>query len=72
VDKYRAIYFLDNVKFHVDQVVGLGNFVEIEVMDEKETGDIAILEEQCKEYMALFGITETDLVDGSYSDLLDQ
>jgi len=54
----------------VDQVVGLGDFVEIEVMDIKETGDIAILEKQCQKYMDLFGIKETNLIDGSYSDLL--
>jgi len=70
VDKQRAIYFLENVKFHVDQVVRLGDFVEIEVMDKEETGDIAILEKQCQKYMNLFGIEEVDLVDGSYSDLL--
>ena len=70
VDKQRAIYFLDNVKFHLDQVVGLGDFIEIEVMDKKETGDIAILEKQCQKYMDLFGIKEAELMDGSYSDLL--
>ena len=70
VDKQRAIYFLENVKFHIDQVVGLGDFVEIEVMDKKETGDISMLEKQCKEYINLFGIEEGDLINGSYSDLL--
>ncbi len=70
VDKYRAIYFFEHVKFHVDQVMGLGDFMEIEVMDKEETGDIAILEKQCQKYMDLFGIKETDLIDGSYSDLL--
>ena len=70
VDKHRAIYFLENVKFHVDQVVGLGDFVEIEVMDKAETGEILLLEKTCKKYMKLFKIKESDLVDGSYSDLL--
>ncbi len=70
VDKHRAIYFFENVKFHVDQVVGLGDFMEIEVMDTMEMGDIAILEKQCKKYMGLFGIEESDLINGSYSDLL--
>ncbi len=70
VDKHRAIYFLENVKFHVDQVVGLGNFVEIEVMDKEENGEITILEKQCKKYMDIFGIDPSDLINGSYSDLL--
>ena len=26
VDKKREIYFIDNVKFHIDSVVNLGNF----------------------------------------------
>ena len=33
VDKRRRIYFIDNVKFHLDQVKGLGSFVEIEAID---------------------------------------
>jgi predicted adenylyl cyclase CyaB len=38
VDKQREIYFIDNVKFHLDTVEGLGSFVEIEAID--ETGGI--------------------------------
>ena len=70
VDKHRAIYFLENVKFHVDQVAELGDFVEIEVMDMEEKGDKVHLEKQCEKYMELFGIKHTDLINGSYSDLL--
>ncbi|MEL6276376.1 MAG: class IV adenylate cyclase, partial [Bacteroidota bacterium] len=32
VDKKREIYFIDNVKFHIDEVKGLGAFVEIEAI----------------------------------------
>ncbi|HFD33211.1 MAG TPA: CYTH domain-containing protein, partial [Gammaproteobacteria bacterium] len=34
VDKQRRIYFIGNVKFHIDEVKGLGSFVEIEAIDE--------------------------------------
>lgn len=70
VDKQREIYFIDNVKFHIDTVRDLGSFVEIEAID--ETGDIGreCLLEQCQHYQALFGIAEADLVAVSYSDLL--
>lgn len=70
VDKKREIYFIDNVKFHIDEVEGLGNFVEIEAID--RTGDIGeeALKEQCVYYMELFSIVEEDLVAHSYSDLL--
>jgi len=70
VDKQRHIYFIDNVKFHVDEVKGLGSFAEIEAID--ETGEVAIevLQRQCDAYMVLLNIEESDLVDSSYSDML--
>ena len=30
VKKTREIYYIDNVKFHIDEVPGLGSFIEIE------------------------------------------
>lgn len=33
VDKEREIYFIDNVKFHLDTVEDIGAFVEIEAQD---------------------------------------
>lgn len=33
VDKQRKIFFIDNVKFHLDEVSSLGQFVEIEAID---------------------------------------
>jgi len=70
VDKHRAIYFIDNVKFHVDEVKGLGAFVEIEAID--KTGAISSekLLEQCNFYLDLFEIKTEDLIDGSYSDMI--
>ncbi len=70
VKKSREIYFIGNVKFHLDRVAGLGSFMEIEAID--ETGRIgrAKLLEQCKHYMDLFGIRQEDLLTNSYSDML--
>ena len=70
VDKKREIYFIENVKFHLDDVVGLGKFVEIEAIDREGTIGKARLDEQCAHYMKLFNITENDLLSCSYSDLL--
>ena len=70
VDKQRAIYFINNVKFHVDQVKGLGSFVEIEVIDTTGRFNEKELQQQCEKYMALFQIQEKDLIDVSYSDLM--
>ena len=71
VDKKRSIYFIDNVKFHLDVVNGLGTFVEIEAIDSNGNIGQEKLLKQCQYYMALFEIAEGDLIDVSYSDLLD-
>lgn len=70
VDKRREIYFIDNVKFHLDRVEGLGTFVEIEAIDEDGTIGEARLHEQCAYYLDLFEIAEEDLLSVSYSDML--
>lgn len=69
VEKRREIYYLENVKIHVDQVEGLGNFAEIEAAGD-ENADRRALLAQCREMMVAFGIREQDLVAESYSDLL--
>lgn len=70
VDKQRGIYFIENVKFHIDTVKELGDFVEIEAID--ETGEIGIpqLQKQCAHYMKLLAIKAEDLIEVSYSDLI--
>jgi len=70
VDKKREIYFIDNVKFHLDRVEDLGTFVEIEAIDLEGTLGIEKLQHQCQEYMELLRIKETDLVSCSYSDMM--
>ncbi|HEX9970822.1 MAG TPA: class IV adenylate cyclase, partial [bacterium] len=72
VDKKREIYFIENVKFHIDQVIGLGSFVEIEAIDFSGTIGEEKLRLQCEEYINLFRINANDLIDCSYSDLLLQ
>jgi adenylate cyclase, class 2 len=70
VDKTREIYFIDNVKFHLDQVEGLGTFVEIEAIDYAGTLGEAHLHQQCNHYRSLLRLDEADLLANSYSDLL--
>jgi adenylate cyclase class 2 len=70
VDKQREIYFLDNVKVHLDDVAGLGTFVEIEAIDGDGSRSLDALRAQCEELMAAFGIEHGDLLAVSYSDLL--
>ena len=70
VDKQREIYFIENVKFHVDTVQGLGTFMEIEAIDEDGSIGKEKLQEQCQRYMHELGIREEDLMSNSYSDML--
>jgi len=70
VDKRREIYFIDNVKFHLDYVKGLGKFVEIEAIDYKGNVGKKKLLSQCNYYIDLFKISQKDLISDSYSDLL--
>lgn len=70
VDKLREIYFIENVKFHIDTVKDLGSFVEIEAIDTDGSIGKEKLYTQCQEYMKILGISEADLVSRSYSDLI--
>ncbi|HSW54247.1 MAG TPA: class IV adenylate cyclase [Ignavibacteriaceae bacterium] len=70
VDKQREIYFIDNVKFHLDSVSELGPFVEIEAIDKDGSIGYDKLLEQCNYYLNLLPITKDDLIEISYSDLL--
>jgi len=72
VDKQREIYFIDNVKFHIDVVQELGTFIEIEAIDETGIRGNDELLKQCEFYLELFGINKHELVSVSYSDLLLQ
>ncbi len=70
VDKKRRIYFIDNVKFHFDEVKDLGTFVEVEAIDKEGLIGIEKLKEQCTYYANLFNIRNEDYIAVSYSDLL--
>jgi adenylate cyclase, class 2 len=70
VKKRREIYYIKNVKFHLDEVPGLGSFVEIEAGNILADLTQKQLKEQCDFYLKEFGIKEEDLVEVSYSDML--
>ena len=72
VEKKRAIFFIENVKFHIDFIKDLGSFVEVEAIDNEGMIGIKKLEEQCRFFLELFGVSEEDLISSSYSDLLLQ
>ena len=69
VEKIRKIFFIDNVKFHIDQVEGLGSFVEIEAIGDKDQ-KFETLVYQCNLFQSKFGIKKEDCIAASYSDLI--
>ena len=70
VKKSREIYYIANVKFHIDTLERLGNFVEIEATNIGCDLSIKHLREQCSFYVREFGIKDEDLIAVSYSDML--
>lgn len=70
VDKVREIYFIDNVKFHIDQVQGLGSFMEIEAIGKEGEYTEEELSAQCQQYIALLQVDSKDFIAHSYSDLI--
>ena len=70
VQKKREIYFIGNVKFHIDEVPGLGSFAEIEASNKYADLPQEKLQEQCDFYMRELKIKDEDLISVSYSDLL--
>ena len=70
VEKFRKIFFIANVKFHIDRVVGLGSFVEIEAIDNKGLISENTLRQQCIDFCKILGLDDTKFIDKSYSDML--
>ena len=70
VKKSREIYYIANVKFHIDTLERLGNFVEIEATNIGCDLSIKHLREQCRFYVREFGIKDEDFIAVSYSDML--
>jgi len=70
VDKQREIYFINNVKIHLDNVHLLGTFIEIEAIDQDGQFTEAELYTQCQSLMTKLNIPEDNLIRESYSDML--
>jgi len=71
VDKKRKIFFIDNVKFHIDDVRELGSFIEIEALD--TTGNLTEenLKDQCEYYIDYLHLDRAKFIDKSYSDMVN-
>jgi len=71
VQKHRTLFLVGRTRIHLDRVAGLGHFLELEVMlDESESSEVGVRE--AHGHMARLGITQSQLVEGAYVDLLFQ
>lgn len=70
VEKQREIYFVDNVKIHLDEVKNLGTFIEVEAIDENANYSKEKLQAQCDYFQKIFAIKNEDFIAESYSDMI--
>ncbi len=71
VRKTRYLYLAGQTRIHLDDVEGLGQFMELEVVlrpDQTDSEGQAIAED----LMARLGIRKEDLLEGAYMDLLEK
>jgi adenylate cyclase class IV len=69
VHKRRRLYLAGQTRIHLDQVEGLGSFVELEVALEEHQSP-AEGEAVAQRLLAQLGISQADLVSGAYIDHL--
>lgn len=69
VRKRRELWQLDNVRLHLDDVDGLGTFLELEAVVDA-THDEPACRERVTRLLAALGVAEQDCIRASYSDLL--
>lgn len=71
VCKHRRVYMVGQTRVHMDQVEGLGDFIELEVVletDQSTEEGTAI----AQQLMRQLGIRKEDLLTGAYFDMLQQ
>jgi predicted adenylyl cyclase CyaB len=70
VKKTRYLYLIGQTRLHLDDVEGLGRFMELEVVlraGQLEAEGVAIADE----LMSKLGVHHEDLLEGAYMDLLE-
>jgi predicted adenylyl cyclase CyaB len=70
IRKKRTLYLAGQTRIHLDEVEGLGNFMELEVVlrpDQSDAEGQAI----ANDLMKRLGVQEQDLIEGAYMDILE-
>jgi predicted adenylyl cyclase CyaB len=70
VEKTRELYLWEHTRVHLDEVAGLGGFLELETVITDQSREEA--ERECREVQKALGIRPVELVAGSYVDLLER
>ena len=69
VQKLRTLYLVGRTRVHLDEVQGLGAWLELEVvLQEGEPEELGV--QEAHTLMARLGVSPEDLVQGAYVDLL--
>lgn len=71
VRKTRYLYLVGQTRLHLDDVEGLGHFMELEVVLHPGQSD-AEGQAVAEDLMARLGVRKEDLIDGAYMDLLEK
>jgi len=71
VKKTRYLYLVGQTRVHLDDVDGLGQFMELEVVMREGQSD-AEGQEIAETLMTSLGVERSDLLDGAYMDLLEK
>jgi predicted adenylyl cyclase CyaB len=71
VSKVRYLYLVGQTRIHLDDVKGLGKFMELEVVLQPGQTD-AEGQAIAEELMKRLGIAVTDLIDSAYMDLIEK
>jgi predicted adenylyl cyclase CyaB len=69
VRKRREIFLWENVRIHLDEVDGLGTFLEFEAVI-VDTASANRAPQQLQQLCARFGVQDEDLITGSYAEML--
>jgi adenylate cyclase, class 2 len=71
VVKVRELYLYKNARIHIDDVEGLGDFIEFEVVlnDQLTEDEGRIFAEQLIE---MFGLIESDMISNAYADMIER
>ncbi len=64
--KERKIFFLDNVKIHLDKTDAGEFFIEIEAIDADGKFDTTYLQKQCEHYLQLLNVNNADILADGY------